>query len=281
MTKSLLLIGQSNMAGRGFIHEVPSIHNEKIQMLRNGKWQMMAEPINYDRSVAGVSLASSFAAMWSHENKDESIGLIPCAEGGSSLDDWAVEKELFRHAVLQAQLAMESSELTGILWHQGESDSYNGNYQQYYKKFQHIITTLREELNVPNIPLIIGGLPDFLGKNGFGQQCTEFELVNEELKKFATEQDNCYFVTAEDLKANPDYIHINATSLRKFGLRYYEAFTKKVDITEPLPNEEQLLNTIYNRDYSPSEEMYLHIMNLSLGKITYTEFEQKLSKLQK
>lgn len=55
--KSVLMIGQSNMAGRGFINEVPMICNERIQMLRNGKWQMMTEPINYDRPISGVSLA--------------------------------------------------------------------------------------------------------------------------------------------------------------------------------------------------------------------------------
>lgn len=64
--KSVLMIGQSNMAGRGFINEVPMICNERIQMLRNGKWQMMTEPINYDRPISGVSLAGSFAAMWVH-----------------------------------------------------------------------------------------------------------------------------------------------------------------------------------------------------------------------
>lgn len=55
--KSVLMIGQSNMAGRGFLHEVPTICNERIQMLRNGRWQMMTEPINYDRPVSGVGLA--------------------------------------------------------------------------------------------------------------------------------------------------------------------------------------------------------------------------------
>lgn len=32
--KSVLLIGQSNMAGRGFLHEVMPIYNENILMLR-------------------------------------------------------------------------------------------------------------------------------------------------------------------------------------------------------------------------------------------------------
>ena len=78
------MIGQSNMAGRGFLNEVPRICNERILMLRNGKWQMMCEQINYDRPVAGVGLASSFAKMWCMDNLKDNIGLIPCAEGGSS-----------------------------------------------------------------------------------------------------------------------------------------------------------------------------------------------------
>jgi hypothetical protein len=90
--KSVLMIGQSNMAGRGFLNEVPMICNERIQMLRNGRWQMMAEPINYDRPVAGVGPAGSFAAMWCLEHKEDMIGLIPCAESGSSLDGWLLIK---------------------------------------------------------------------------------------------------------------------------------------------------------------------------------------------
>ena len=66
--KSILMIGQSNMAGRGFINEVPMICNERILMLRNAGWQMMAEPINYDRPNAGIGLAGSFAAMWCMEH---------------------------------------------------------------------------------------------------------------------------------------------------------------------------------------------------------------------
>ena len=227
MIKSFLMLGQSNMAGRGFINEVPPIYNERIQMLRNGRWQMMTEPINYDRPVAGVSLVSSFADAWCSENKEDTIGLIPCAEGGSSLDDWAIDKVLFRHAISEAKFAMETSELAGILWHQGETDSFNGNYKTYYKKLLLIIETLRKELNAPDIPLIIGGLPDFLGKEGFGKNCTEYALVNKELEKFASEQDNCYFVTAKGLTSNPDGIHIDAVSQRKFGLRYFEAFSKE------------------------------------------------------
>lgn len=274
--KSILMIGQSNMAGRGFINEVPMICNERILMLRNAGWQMMAEPINYDRPNAGIGLAGSFAAMWCMEHEGEQIGLIPCAEGGSSLDDWAVDKNLFKNAVIQAGFAMQDSELIGILWHQGESDSYGGGYQTYYKKLQVIIESLRKELNAFEVPLIIGGLGDFLGKNGFGLNCTEYELVNEQLLKFAREQENSSFVTAEGLTPNPDGIHMDAVSQRRFGVRYYEAFVKREHVLKPIENEMELLERCISRPHTKREKMYLAMAEFAAGKMTDEEFGERM-----
>ena len=276
MVRSFLMLGQSNMAGRGFIHEVTPIYNERIQMLRNGRWQMMTEPINYDRPVSGISLAGSFADAWCRQNQEDTIGLVPCAEGGSSLDEWAIDETLFRHAVTEAKFAMQSSELTGILWHQGESDGMNGNYKVYYKKLLLIIEALRKELNAPDIPFIIGGLGDFLGKEGFGKSCTEYNFINQELQKLAFEQDNCYFVTASGLTSNPDGIHIDAISQRKFGLRYFEVFSNKQHVLKPLINENELINLSHARTHTKAEKMYIKIMDLALGKISYDEFESQL-----
>ena len=274
--KSILMIGQSNMAGRGFINEVPMICNERILMLRNAGWQMMAEPINYDRPNAGIGLAGSFAAMWCMEHEGEQIGLIPCAEGGSSLDDWAVDKNLFKNAVIQAGFAMQDSDLIGILWHQGESDSYGGGYQTYYKKLQVIIESLRKELNAFEVPLIIGGLGDFLGKNGFGLNCTEYELVNEQLLKFAREQENSCFVTAEGLTPNPDGIHMDAVSQRRFGVRYYEAFVKREHVLKPIENEMELLERCISGPHTKREKMYLAMAEFAAGKMTDEEFGERM-----
>lgn len=274
--KSILMIGQSNMAGRGFINEVPMICNERILMLRNAGWQMMAEPINYDRPNAGIGLAGSFAAMWCMEHEGEQIGLIPCAEGESSLDDWAVDKNLFKNAVIQAGFAMQDSELIGILWHQGESDSYGGGYQTYYKKLQVIIESLRKELNAFEVPLIIGGLGDFLGKNGFGLNCTEYELVNEQLLKFAREQENSCFVTAEGLTPNPDGIHMDAVSQRRFGVRYYEAFVKREHVLKPIENEMELLERCISGPHTKREKMYLAMAEFAAGKMTDEEFGERM-----
>lgn len=274
--KSVLLLGQSNMAGRGFLHEVKPIYNERIFMLRNGRWQMMVEPIHFDRAVAGVGLAASFAQAWCNHHEDEKIGLIPCAEGGSSIDEWSVDDVLFQHALSEAKFALKNSELVAILWHQGENDSQSGKYKEYYQKLDVIVNTLRKELNAFDIPFVIGGLGDYLGKSAFGKSCQEYQLVNGELYRYAQENENCYFVTGKELYSNVDGIHINAESQRRFGLRYFAAYHLKHHVEEPLQNEKQKVEELYPKKYTDAEKKYMALEQFTLGKITFEEVMKML-----
>mgnify|MGYP006067362017 FL=1 len=269
--KSVLLIGQSNMAGRGFLNEAAPIYNENIFMLRNGRWQMMTEPIHFDRSVAGAGPAASFAQAWCNANQNEQIGLIPCAEGGSSIDEWNTEGTLFRHAVSEAKFAMENSELIAILWHQGESDSYSGKYKNYYQKLNTLVHSFRKELEAPEIPFIIGGLGDYLGKSGFGKSCAEYDLINRELLKYAEDNRNCYFVTGEKLYPNPDGIHINAESQRRFGIRYFEAYQMKGNVDKPLDNEAEMVKECCERELTIAEKRYIALEQFTQGKSSIEE----------
>ncbi len=281
MIHSFLMIGQSNMAGRGFLKDVPPIYDEHIKMLRNGKWQTMVEPINYDRPNAGVGLASSFAAAWHSKNQTEEIGLIPCADGGTSLEDWNVEGVLFKNAIFQSRLAQKTSKLRGILWHQGENDCHPNNAKNYGEKFSAIIQTLREELEVLNIPLIIGGLGDFLIKGLYGEHFKSYSIVNEELEKFARNTPNCYFVTASGLTANPDEIHINAASQRIFGIRYFEAFNQKKHILSPINIEKETLAEIYNKPLSNTEKIDLLNLKFSSGALSLENYKTEIAKLKR
>lgn len=254
------------MAGRGFLNEVTPIYNENIFMLRNGRWQMMTEPIHFDRSVAGVGPAASFAQAWCEANKNEQIGLIPCAEGGSSIDEWKEEGALFRHAVSEAKFAMENSELIAILWHQGESDGLCGKYKNYYQKLNGLVHSFRKELGASEVPFIVGGLGDYLGKSGFGKSCIEYDLINKELHKYAENNKNCYFVTGEKLYSNPDGIHINAESQRRFGIRYFKAYQTKSNIVEPLDDEADIVKELCERERTIVEKRYIALEQFTLGK---------------
>lgn len=268
------------MAGRGYAHEVPPIVNEGIHMLRNGRWQMMAEPIHNDRPGAGIGLAASFAAAWRFHHPVSSVGLIPCADGGTSLDDWAVGGPLFDHAVVQAKLAQRSSRLTGILWHQGESDCFPERAAVYVEKLTAIIEALRRELEAPHIPMVVGALGDFLTSGMYGKYFGAYPQVNAALLRYAQSQQRCYYVTAEGLTSNADGLHFNAASLRVLGIRYYEAFTREQHITWPLPEESELLTTLYHVPLTTKEKTAILESRFVTGAIGVEEFQTKLAALQ-
>lgn len=115
-----------------------------------------------------------------------------------------------------------------------------------------------------------------MGKAAFGAGCVEYQLINEELQKYAHDNENCYYVTAKGLIPNPDGIHINAMSQR-IGIRYYEACRKKEHIHEPLPNEHELVHDCHNRMNTSAENTYIALEKFTLGKITYEELLQSLS----
>ena len=82
MIHSILIIGQSNMGGRGFKDEVEPIENNDILVLRNGRWRPMYVPVNPDRKTSGINLSESFADLYVKE-KGVQLGIIPCADGGT------------------------------------------------------------------------------------------------------------------------------------------------------------------------------------------------------
>ena len=274
------MIGQSNMAGRGYLNDVKQIYDEKIKMLVNGRWQTMTEPINCDRPTSGIGLAASFAGAWRLKNDQEEIGLIPCADGGTSLADWAVGGALFENAVFQAKLAMKVSRLSGILWHQGENDSFGGLSALYYDKLSVIIEAFRLELDVPDIPFIAGGLGDFLSGGRYGKYFTEYNQVNDALQQFSETKPNCYFVTADGLTANQDGLHFDAVSQRKFGIRYFESFAEKKNILAAVAGEQELIARIQDRPLTIKEQAALLEIDFALGKISLVDLEEKLTLLK-
>lgn len=228
MIHSFLLIGQSNMAGRGFIHEVEPIENKNIKILRNGRWRPLYQPVNNDRDTAGVNLAESFADLYQKEHNVE-VGLIPCADGGSCMDQWQEGSLLFDHACYMTELASRTSNIAGILWHQGESDGYDERYPVYEEKLLVMMNAFRKKMGLEDVPLLLGGLGDYLSHSTKYEYLKNCVYVDEALQSAAKKLHRCGFVSAEGLTSNDDFLHFNAKSLREFGERYYREFLKIED----------------------------------------------------
>ena len=221
MIHSFLLIGQSNMAGRGFAHEVEPISNKRLKVLRNGRWYPMYVPVNCDRPFAGVNLAESFADMYAKEH-DVDVGLIPCADGGTRIDQWRVGGLLYDHAIYQARLASRTSTIAGVLWHQGESDCTPERYPYSAEKLKVVMDSFRKDLNLYDVPFLLGGLGEYLPL--YADHLTNYVHINAALENYAKDNPMTGFVSAKGLKPNPDNLHFCAESLREFGLRYYREF---------------------------------------------------------
>ena len=225
MIHSFLLIGQSNMAGRGFLNEAESIDSSRIKVLRNGRWQPMYRPVNCDRAFSGVNLAEIFAESYA-KKYDVDVGLIACADGGTSLDQWRPGGLLYDNAVSQARLAERTSTIAGVLWHQGETDCKQELYPEYNSKLKILLNSLKNDLNLYDVPILLGGLGDFLKDCAYDEKLKNYTHVNDALIKTANEIDMAGFVSAEGLGANPDNLHFNAKSLYEFGNRYFGVFEK-------------------------------------------------------
>ena len=228
MKHSILLIGQSNMAGRGYASDVQPIKNKRLFVLRNGLWRPMYVPVNPDKKTAGINLSESFADLYAKDH-DVDVGIIPCADGGTSLDQWRVGGLLFDHACYMAELASRTSTIVAVLWHQGESDSSAEKSPFYQEKLTVILNAFRKRLGLEDVPFLLGGLGDFLVQNPDPVRCEKFrdyDKVNQALQRIAATEKAVGFVSAEGLVDNSDYLHFCAQSLREFGVRYYNEFLK-------------------------------------------------------
>ena len=228
MMHSFLLIGQSNMAGRGFPSEVEPIENKNLYVLRGGRWWPMFVPVHCDRVTAGICLAESFADRYAREH-DVKVGLIPCADGGSSIDMWKVGGTLFDYACYMAEIASRTSTIAGVLWHQGESDCYEERYPLYEEKLSVIMNAFRKKLGLYDVPFLLGGLGEYLEFCPYSEVFKNYVHINKSLQNFAKNTDMTAYVPADGLKSNPDYLHFSAEALREFGVRYYDEFKKIED----------------------------------------------------
>ncbi|HRR35046.1 MAG TPA: sialate O-acetylesterase [Kiritimatiellia bacterium] len=214
-----LLIGQSNMAGRGKVEPADQVPNPRILMLdKTNAWVPAIDPVHFDKpKIAGVGLASEFARRVAAAQPEAVVGLVPCAFGGTSLDQWRPGSDLYTNAVARARVAMRNGKLRAILWHQGEADCSPTKTATYPERFSKMIAQLRSDLNVPDVPVLVGEL---------GRYRDTYAGFNTMLPQVIQAVPNSASVSSEGLGANQDNVHFSREALIEFGARYFEAYER-------------------------------------------------------
>lgn len=227
-----LLIGQSNMAGRGKIEPQDQVAVPRVLMLsKEGKWVPATDPLHFDKKVAGVGLGRTFGIEIANSSPEITIGLIPCAVGGSPIDSWQpglyyppTKSHPWDDAIKRAKLALAAGELKGILWHQGESDSSQELSAVYEKKLHDLVGRLRRELDAPNVPFIVGQMGDFADHPWKASK----KEVDRALRDLPQKVARTAYVSAAGLDHQGDGTHFDADSYRELGRRYAAAYLQLV-----------------------------------------------------
>lgn len=85
-----LLIGQSNMAGRGKVDkESTRVHPRVVTPAKDSQWALAIDPLHFDKPDAGVGPGLTFGKTMADASPKATIGRIPCAVGGTSITRWA------------------------------------------------------------------------------------------------------------------------------------------------------------------------------------------------
>lgn len=219
-----LLIGQSNMAGRGVLDEESKKQNPQILMLdSNNHWVVATDPVHFDKpTIVGVGPAISFATEMLGNNKKIKIGLIPCAVGGSPIKVWEPGEVYLKtfhpydDAIARTKIAMQQGVLKGVLWHQGESDNDSVHAAIYVSKLIVLIELLRTDLNQPGLPFVAGEIGYFNQDN----------FINPVIDQLPQKVSNTAVVSAKNLTDKGDHLHFNTASAQELGKRYAEAMKK-------------------------------------------------------
>jgi carbohydrate esterase-like sialic acid-specific acetylesterase len=224
-----LLAGQSNMAGRG---DVEAADREPIAHVlalgADGRWVAATDPLHWDKPIAGVGPARSFAVRYLASHPGVSVGLIPAACGGSPIASWVpgqyyegTQSHPYDDAIARARTALKDGTLQGILWHQGESDRTPELAPRYEAALTALIARFRADLGAPRVPVLIGQLGEFVGGEPWGEPA---RLVDRAQRAVATHVPFTAFVPAHGLASKADHLHFDAPALREFGRRYAVAF---------------------------------------------------------
>jgi hypothetical protein len=219
-----LLIGQSNMAGRGPIEAQDEGVIEGCELFNAAAaWEPATNPLNAystirkDLELQQLNPGYGFALRMREVHPDITLGLVVNARGGTNINDWEKGDLYYEEAVSRTLAALDDGEsrLAGILWHQGEANSSQTN--TYMGKLVTMIEDLRADLGEPDLPFVIGELE----RDDVTVEVKDRPL-NDVLILLPTMLPNTAVATTEGLETL-DGTHFDSAGQRELGRRYADA----------------------------------------------------------
>jgi|26BtaG_2_1085354.scaffolds.fasta_scaffold03790_5 hypothetical protein len=225
----VILAGQSNMIGFGNPKHISDFEFPENIVYFNFSFDTNLKPfINNFGPEIGIAnvLHTKFP--------DQNFILLKYAVGGSSLIDWSpiqnnYPANTFNYSNLYDKMIAEIHKITdnyktsikAFVWMQGETDASQLSLAKNYESnFKQLITSLRIDLNYPQLPIIYGRInpphQDYIGT----------EDVRKAQENFSAVENHCYFIDTDGLPKLKDQLHLNSEALlllgKNFGIKVSE-----------------------------------------------------------
>lgn len=240
-----LAFGQSNMEGGGAMNESDRTVDPRFQVMADfddpargrefGQWYDALPPLT--RRVRGISMMDYFGrTMVERLPKQKRVGIIKLAVSGTRIQLWdkdafqdyldnlppdgqwkkplamAYDGSPYEYLIRMARLAQQDGVISGILIHQGESNSKDPEWPTRVRKvYDDIIKDLN--LDPARVPLLAG---EVVNADQGGTEAS----ANEIMKNLPGVLPNSTVISSAGVPANPDRLHFTADGQREMGRRY-------------------------------------------------------------
>lgn len=242
-----VLAGQSNMEGVGDLLDVQPPNGLVNSFDQTDRWGIAEEPLHRLADAAdrvhwrrnqqkepeklagaelqkyiagrkkGAGLGLPFAAEMVRRT-GVPVGLLPCAHGGTSMDQWdpALRDKggdsLYGATVRRVRLA--GGKVTGILWYQGESDANPKAAPVFQQKFERLVASFRSDFSQPDLPFYYVQI----GRHVSASNVAEWNAVQEMQRNAETTIPRSGMAPAVDFTLD-DGIHVGVQDLKRLGAR--------------------------------------------------------------
>lgn len=223
-----VLMGQSNMAGRGPVEETDrQPHPRVFSYGKEHAWVPAVDPLHWDKPTAGVGPGSSFGRAMAEADPEILVGLVPCAVGGTALERWQKGGDLWTQAIERIQSASKDGTVQGVIWHQGEADGLSTETAETYaERLSNLVQDLRAELHMPRLPFVAGQLGPFLPPAQRNGSPAYWDVVQQQILQLPRLIEWTAVADATGLTHTGDSVHFDSASQREFGRRYAAAMQR-------------------------------------------------------
>lgn len=238
-----VLAGQSNMQGIGELRDAPEPSILVNSYGFDEQWSFAADPLHWlldspdpvhhggrapeelarARAAAkrdpqtGVGLALPFAKELVART-GVPIGLVPCAHGGTAMEQWDPAKRdqggISLYGSMFRRFLAVGGRVRGVLWYQGESDANQSQAPLFHDRFLALVAAIRRDFGDPQLPFYFVQL----GRYVAAHENPYWNVIREQQRLCAVELPHAGMVTAIDLPLD-DPIHISSKGHERLGRR--------------------------------------------------------------